>query len=148
MLKRQPPHEKHHMLPWYIGEYKPKTSIISFEAAREILLFAGKRMIKNRCFERLYNIIACKSYRKHEAVPKNKEMFVYGFKHFKLDKVGICILFSCESDELNQNDKLLNFWSDKFINEELEKGNFKITGWLFMTYVKRNKIFTNRIASN
>ena len=32
-------------------------------------------------------MIQSKSYMKHEAVPENKELFVYGLKHNKTDKV-------------------------------------------------------------
>ena len=37
MLKRQPPNENYQMLPWYVGEYKPKTSIISFQTAKKVV---------------------------------------------------------------------------------------------------------------
>ena len=48
ILKRKPPNEKHQMLPWYIGEYKRKTSIVNFEAAKEVLITAEKTMIEKR----------------------------------------------------------------------------------------------------
>ena len=51
------------------------------------------------------------------------------------------ILIGCESDESFENDKLFNFWSNKFINEEVQKRKFKITGWPFTTLVKRNNFF-------
>ena len=41
--KRQPPNEKHQMLPTYVGEYEPRQNIIDFESAREILV---KKIIK------------------------------------------------------------------------------------------------------
>ena len=46
----------------------------------------------------------------------------------------------CESVEFYENDKLINFWSNKFINEEIKR-DFKITGWRFMTLVKGNTFF-------
>ena len=69
---------------------------------------------------------------------KNKEIFVYGYKFIKTDKIDNYILIGCESDELFENNKLFNFWSNKFINEEVQKRKFKITGWPFMNLVKRN----------
>ena len=68
-------------------------------------------------------------------------MFIYGFKHGKTDKVDNYILIGCESDELFEIDKLFNLWSNKFINEAVQNRKFKITGWLFMTLVKRNNFF-------
>ena len=87
------------------------------------------------------NTVACKSYIKYENIPENKETSIYGFKHIKTDKVDTYILIRCESDELYENDKLFIFWSNKFINEELENKDFKITKWSFMTLGKRNKFF-------
>ena len=52
-----------------------------------------------------------------------------------------CILIGCQSDEIYENDKLFNFWYNKFIIKEIEKGEFNITGWSFMTLVKRNNFF-------
>ena len=78
---------------------------------------------------------------KHEDVPDNKEIFVSGFKHSKTDKVDICMIIRCESDELYESDKLFNFWSRKISNEEIEKRGSKITGWCFVTIVKGNNFF-------
>ena len=83
----------------------------------------------------------CKSYTKNEDIPENKEIFIYSFKHVKTDKVNNYILITCESDELHENDKLFNIWSNKLINKEIENRNFKSTGWPFMTLVKRNNFF-------
>ena len=68
------------------------------------------------------------SYTKNEDIPENNEIFVYSFKHVKTDKVNNYILIGSESDELFENDKLFNFWSNKFINKEIENRNFKLTG--------------------
>ena len=78
---------------------------------------------------------------KNEDIFENKGFFIYGFEHVKTDKIDIYILIECESDELYENDKLFNFWSNKFINKELEIRNFKLTVWSFMTLVKRNNFF-------
>ena len=102
---------------------------------------ADKKMVEKRRFERINDIIKCKSYIKYEEIPENKEIFVYGCKHIKTDKIDNYILIGCESDELFENDKLFNFWSNKFINEEIQKRDFQITGWSFMTLVKRNNFF-------
>ena len=48
LLKRKPANDYHQMLPMYLGEYKPKTSTINFEAVKEVLLTAEKPMIENR----------------------------------------------------------------------------------------------------
>ena len=117
MLRRQPRSDKHQMLTWYVGEYKPKTSNDNFKAAKEVLITAEIPMIENRRFERINNMIACKSYMKHENVPENKEVFVYGFKHIKTDKIDNYELIGSESDELNEN-KLINFCSSNFMNRD------------------------------
>ena len=83
----------------------------------------------------------CKLYIKNEDILENTDIFVYGIKQIKADKVNIYILIGCESDELNQNDKIFNFWSNKFINEEIKKRSFKLTGRSFMTLAKRNSFF-------
>ena len=79
------------------------------------------KMIVKRRFERINNMMECKSYIKNEKISGNKELFIYGFKHIKTDKIDNYILIGCESDELYENNKLLNFWSKKFINKQIEK---------------------------
>ena len=86
-------------------------------------------------------MIECKSYIKHEEIPENKEIFIDGFEDIKTEKIDNYILIGCESDELFENDKLFNFWSNKFINKEREMRSFKITGWSFVTVVTRNSLF-------
>ena len=130
------------MLPYYEGVYETKQNNIDFESAREILMNEDYKMIVQRRFERIYNMMMdFKSYIKYEDLPENKEIFIYSFKHVKTDKVDNYILIGSESYELYENDKLFNFWSNKFINKELENRNFKLTGWPFMTLVKRNNFF-------
>ena len=141
MLKRKPPNEYHQMLPHYVGKYEPKQNIINFESAKEILMKEDYKMIEKRRFERIYNALETMTYTKYEDIPENKEIFIYGFKHVKTDKIDNFILIGCESDELFENDKLFNFWSNKFINNEIEKRDFQITGWPFMTLVRRNNFF-------
>ena len=77
------------MLPWFVEKYKPKLSIINLYAAKEILTTAEKSMFENRRFERINNVMESKSYMKHEDVPENKQMFVYGFKQSKQLKLVI-----------------------------------------------------------
>ena len=98
-------------------------------------------MIEKRRFERLYNAIETMTYTKNEDIPENKEIFIYGFKHVKTDKIDNYILIGCESDELYENNKIFNFWFNKFINEEIQKRKFKITGWSFLSLVRRNNFF-------
>ena len=87
MLKREPPNEKHRMLPYYKVEYKPEQSIIEFESPREVLMKENDKLVVKMCFERIYYMMECKSYMKNGDIPENKETFVYGFKHVKTDKV-------------------------------------------------------------
>ena len=61
MLKRKPPNEYHQMLPHYEGEYKPKQNIINFESAGEILMKEDYKMAEKRRFERINDMITCKS---------------------------------------------------------------------------------------
>ena len=86
-------------------------------------------------------MMECKSYIKHEEIPENKEIFVNAFKHFKTEKIDNYILIGCESDVLYENANLFNFWSDKFINKEIENRDFNRAGWHFMTLVKRSNFF-------
>ena len=78
-------------------------------------------MVVNRRFERINNMMECKSCIKKEDIPENKEIFIHGFKHVKTDKIDNFILIGCESDELYENDKLFNFWSNNSVNKETEK---------------------------
>ena len=73
---------------------------------------------------------------KHEDMPENKEILIYGFKHNKTDEIDNYLLIGCESDEFFEKDNRFKFWSSKFINKEIE-----MTGWSFMSLVKRNNFF-------
>ena len=135
MLKRKPPNQYRQMLPYYEGVCEPKQNNIDFESAREILGKEYDKMVVKRRFERIFNMMMdCKSYIKNDDISENKEIFINGFKHVKTDKIDNYILIGCESDELFENDKLFNFWSNKFINEEVQKRKFKITGWPFSDF--------------
>ena len=141
MLKRNPPNEHHQMLPCYKGKYEVKQNNIDFESAKNILMKEDYKMIEKRRFERINDMTSFKSYIKYEDISENKEIFIYGFKHVKTDKVDNYILIASESDELHENDKLFTIWSNKLINKEIENRNFKLTGWPFITLVKRNNFF-------
>ena len=39
------------MLPYYEGKFIPKQNNIDFESAKEVLVEADKKMVKNRLFE-------------------------------------------------------------------------------------------------
>ena len=123
MLKRKPPNEYHQMLPHYVGKYEPKQNKIHFVSAREILMKEDDKKVVKRRFEGIYNAIETMIYTKYEHITENKEIFIYGFKHVKTDKVDNYISIRCESDELYENDKLFNFWSDRFINQEIQKNS-------------------------
>ena len=127
------------MLPHYVGKYEHKQNNIDFESAKNIFIKEDNKMIVERRFERKYNMMMdFKSYIKYEDIPENKEKFIYSFKPVKTDKIDNYILIGCQSNELFENDKLFNFWSNKFINNEIENRNFKLTGWLFMILIERN----------
>ena len=129
-------------VPYYIGEYEPKQGIFDFESARELLIKEDVNMAEEGRLERLYNMIEVNSYTKYQETPDNKKILIYGLRHFETKKVDNFMLRGCESDDLYENDKLFNFWSKKFINEEMGKRDFQITGRPFMTLVKRNNLFT------
>ena len=142
MLKRKPPNQYHQMLPHYENKYDPKQNIIDFQSAKDTLMKEDYKMIVKRRFERIYiMMLDFKSYSNNEYILENKEKFIYSFKPVQTNKVDNYILIGSESDELHENDKLFNIWSNKLINKEIENRNFKLTGWPFMTLVKRNNFF-------
>ena len=122
----------------FIGEYELKQNDIDFESAREILTKEDDKVVVRRRFGRLYNMMEVNFYTKCEEIPENKEIFVYGFKHFRRDEIDNYTLIGRNSDVIYENDNLFNCWSNSFINEEMEKRNFKIREWSFMTLVKNN----------
>ena len=113
------------MLPFYEGKYEPRQKNIDFESAREILMEDDGKLVVERRFERINNMMECKSYIKNEVISENKEIFIYGFKHNKTDKVDNFILFGCELGVLFGNDKLFNFWSKKLIKKRDRKERFQ-----------------------
>ena len=125
MLTRKPPFEKHQMLPYYENDYKPKQNSIDFESAKEVLTETDIKKFEKRQFERIYNAIESMTYTKYKDIPEHEEIFIYGFKHVGTAKVDKYILIRCESDELFENDKLFNFWSNNFIIKDTEMRNFK-----------------------
>ena len=141
MSKRHPPREKLQMLPWCVGECKPKSSTSNFEAAKEVLVTTEKLMIEKKRFERKNDMIACKLYMKHEDVLENKEIFFYGYKHVKPNKIDTYILIGCQSHELYEKDKLFTFCCNYFISKEIERKKLKITGWSSATLVNRKNFF-------
>ena len=100
MLKRIPRNEYHQMLPYYEGKYETRQNYIDFESAKGVLMSAEKPMIEKRRLERINDMIVCESQIKNEDIPENKEIFIYGFRHIKTDKIDNYILIACESDEL------------------------------------------------
>ena len=86
MVKRKPPNECHQMRPHYEGKYEPKQNNINFESAREILMSEDDKMLMKRRFQRINNMMECKSYTKND-LSENKEISVYGFKHIKTDQI-------------------------------------------------------------
>ena len=104
------------------------------------------KMVMIRRFERIYIMMECKPYIKNEDILENKEIFVHGSKHTETYKLDNFILIGCESDELYENEIPFNFWSNNFINKEIEKNEFKVTRWSFITLVKRTNFI--KIQSN
>ena len=78
------------------------------------------KKVKKRRFEKIFNMMECKSYTENEDISENKKIFIYGFNHIKTNKIVNYILFRSESDEINENNKLFKFWSDKFLFQERE----------------------------
>ena len=141
MLKIHPANEKHEILPHYEVVHEPKQNNIDFESDKDFLMKEDNKMVGKRRFERIYNAIESVTYKNYEDIPENKVIFNYGFKHVKTDKIDNYILIGCDFDELFENDKLFNFWCNKLINKEIEQRYFQITGWPFITLVKRNNFF-------
>ena len=83
-------------------------------------------------------------YTKYEDLPGNKDLFIYGFKNIKSDKIDNYILIGCDWREKFEIDKIFHFSSDQIINEEIENKIFKLTGWFFMNLVKRNIFLISR----
>ena len=129
------------MVSYCEGKYEPKQNDFDFDSTRKILMKEKDKMVVKRRFERINDMITCKLYINYENNPENKEISIYGFKHIKTDKIDKYFLIGCESDRLNESNKLLNFWSNKILNEGIRKGKFEITGWSFMTLVKRSNFF-------
>ena len=51
------------------------------------------KMVVKKPFEKICNKMECTSYIRNEDSSKNKEIFIYGFKHMKTDKINDYILF-------------------------------------------------------
>ena len=83
MLKRKPPNEYHQMLPHYEGKSETNQNNIDFESAKNILMEADKKMIVKRRFERIFNMMKCKSYTKNEDISGNKELDSNTLKRIK-----------------------------------------------------------------
>ena len=92
-------------------------------------------------------MITCKSYTKKEGFLENNDIFDFGFKHINREKIDNFKLFGCERDELHEKDKLFNFWSNRFLDKEIEKRDVRIAGWYFMTLFKRNNFSKNQSIS-
>ena len=125
MLKRKPANEYHQMLPHYESKYEPGRNNLGFQTAKEFSMEADEKMVEKSRIDRIYRAIEIETmiYPKHEDIPENKGLSIYGFKHIKTDKIDNFILIGCESGELLEKDKLFKFWSNKFINEEMQKNS-------------------------
>ena len=98
-------------------------------------------MLENRRFEKINVATESMISTKHEGIPENKEIFNHGTEHIETKKVHNFILVACESDELYENDKLINSWWNKFSKKEIEKRDFNRSGWPFTTLVNRTMFF-------
>ena len=83
LLKRKSANENYQKLLHYEGKFEPGQNIIDFECAREILMIKDDKMVVKIRFERINDMMECKSFVKNEVIPENKEMFVYGFSKLK-----------------------------------------------------------------
>ena len=59
------------------------------------------KVVKKR-FDRIFNAIENMAYTKYEFIPENEEVFIFGFKQIKTDKVDFYILFGCKSVDLKE----------------------------------------------
>ena len=141
MFKRKPANKYYQKLTYYESEYEPRQTNLDFDTEREILVKENDKTFAERRFERINNMVAAKACINKKDLLENKKIFIYGFKHIKTDKIDNYIFFGCESDVFNENNKLFNFWSNKFVNKQIEMSDFKTTRWPFLTLVKRNNIF-------
>ena len=105
--------------------------MIGLNHSKESKYLIGNKIVQIVIIEKFVVIVL-------KSIPENKEIFIYGFKRVKTDKLDNYNLIGCESDELYENNKLFIFWSNKFLRKEIGKRDFKLTGWLFVTSVKRN----------
>ena len=78
-------------------------------------------MVVRTRFERIYNTIESIVYTEDQVFSESREVFIYGFKYKKTDKVNRYNLVGCESDELNDDNQLFNFWSKINLKKEIEK---------------------------
>ena len=92
------------------------------------------KIVLKRRFERIIRAIEGRAYSKNEDFPENEEIFIYGVKQIRTDAVDNYKLIGCESDECIENDKFFNFWTNKFIDKEIEMKNFGNTVWFFMVF--------------
>ena len=76
MFKREPAIEYYQMLPYYGGQYELRRNNSDFESAREISLKEDNKMVVEKRFERISNMMECKSYIKNEDFSENKEIFI------------------------------------------------------------------------
>ena len=104
MLKRNSAKEFYQMLPYCKGEYEPEQNVLDFQSAGEILMEEADEMVVKGRFEMIYSAKESMVDMKYGDIPKNKEIFLYGFKHNKKDKVDKSVLIGCESVELFEKD--------------------------------------------
>ena len=120
------------MLPGYVNENIPRQNNNDFESAWKILMKQDDEMVMKRRFEMINYKMDVNFYSKNEKIPENKEIFIYGFKHNGAKKVDNYILIGFESDEKYENDKLFNFWSNKFFFKKRSTENrFQGNGFAF-----------------
>ena len=77
MLKRNHANEYHQMPPFIEGKSDSRQNNFNFESARETLTKEDDKLVVKRRFERINNLMECKSYIQNKDISENKEMFVY-----------------------------------------------------------------------
>ena len=75
MLKTKPAKAYHQKLSYCKSEYEPKQSNFDFESAREVLMKGDYKMDVKRRFEKIHNIMECKSYMRNEDILENTDIF-------------------------------------------------------------------------
>ena len=60
------------MLPWFMREVSTMQNSVDFESSKKILIRDYQKMVENRCFEKIDDMIESKSSIKNEDIPEKR----------------------------------------------------------------------------